>query len=129
GGEAAELFLEKSARDARSGEVRDGDEVALASTEAGIGAFNMLGAWSDARNCYYFNDYDPVLDRTRYTKQTWTIESAVKGRPVRFGDTVAFRNKHSGAYLTPSENGVTTRRDAYFWIIEPIASPAAAPSR
>ncbi|WP_438011894.1 alkaline phosphatase family protein [Sorangium sp. So ce321] len=129
GGEAVELFLEKSSRDARPGEVRDGDEVALASTEASIGAFNMLGAWSDARNCYYFNDYDPVLDRTRYTKQTWTIESAVKGRPVRFGDAVAFRNKHSGAYLTRSENGVTTRRDAYFWIIEPIASPAAAQSR
>ncbi|WP_437821696.1 alkaline phosphatase family protein [Sorangium sp. So ce1078] len=129
GGEPVELFLEKSAREASSGEVRDGDDVALVSTEVAIGAYNTLGAWSLIGDCYYFNDYDPILDKDRYEKQTWTIEGAVKGRPVRFGDAVAFRNKRSGAYLTPDGNGVTTQRDAYHWIIEPIDPPAATPGR
>ncbi|WP_437787631.1 alkaline phosphatase family protein [Sorangium sp. So ce1097] len=129
GGEAVALFLEKSAREASAQEVRDGDDVAIVSTEMEIGADNTLGAWSDARNCYYFNDYDPVLDEKRYEKQTWTIEAEVKGRPVRFGDAVAFKNKRSGEYLTPSKNGVTTRRDVYHWTIEPIVAQAAAPGR
>ncbi|WP_437972442.1 alkaline phosphatase family protein [Sorangium sp. So ce260] len=129
GGEAVELFLEKSAREASSGEVRDGDDVALVSTEVAIGAYNTLGAWSLIGDCYYFNDYDPILDKDRYEKQTWTIEGAVKGRPVRFGDAVAFRNKRSGAYLSPDGKGVTTQRDAYHWIIEPVGAPTAAPGR
>ncbi|MGK3994521.1 alkaline phosphatase family protein [Sorangium sp. So ce1024] len=129
GGEPVALFLEKSAREASAQEVRDGDDVAIVSTEMEIGADNTLGAWSDARNCYYFNDYDPVLDEKRYEKQTWTIETDVKDRPLRFGDAVAFKNKRSGEYLTPSKNGVTTRRDVYRWTIEPIAAQAAAPGR
>lgn len=129
GGEPVALFLEKSAREASAQEVRDGDDVAIVSTEMEIGADNTLGAWSDARNCYYFNDYDPVLDEKRYEKQTWTIETDVKDRPLRFGDAVAFKNKRSGEFLTPSKNGVTTRRDVYRWTIEPIAAQAAAPGR
>ncbi|WP_437494833.1 alkaline phosphatase family protein [Sorangium sp. So ce1014] len=129
GGEAVQLFLEKSAREASSGEVRDGDDVALVSTEVEIGAYNTLGAWSLVGDCYYFNDYDPILDKDRYEKQTWTLEGAVKGRPVRFGDAVAFKNKRSGAYLAPDGDGVTTQRHAYWWTIEPIASPTERPGR
>ncbi|WP_437617139.1 alkaline phosphatase family protein [Sorangium sp. So ce834] len=126
GGEAVQLFLEKSAREASAGKVRDGDEVALVSTEVEIGAYNTLGAWSLTGDCYYFNDYDPAVDEDRYEKQTWVLEAVEKGRPVQFGDAVAFRNKRSGAYLAPDGNGVKTHRSAYHWIIEPITSPPDA---
>jgi phospholipase C len=129
GGQAVDLFLEKSERAASMGEVVLGDAVAIISTELDVGAHNTLGAWSDARNCYYFNDYDPVLDKDRYEKQTWTVEGkgAERGTPVRFGDAITLKNKRSGEHLTRSEDGVTTQGDAYDWTVEPVVSLAATP--
>ncbi len=129
GRQPVNLFLEKSQTEASAGEVVHGDDVAIISTEMEIGAYNTLGAWSDARNCYYFNDYDCLLDKVRYEKQTWTVEreSAVKDRPLRFGDAIAFKNKRSGEHLTRSEDAVTTQGDAYFWTIQPIVARVATP--
>lgn len=127
GRQPVELFMEKSERESSSGEVKGGDYIALISTEMEVGAYNTLGAWSDARKCYYFNDYDPILDKDRYEKQTWSIESrrAERGLAVRFGDAIALKNKHSGEYLTRSEDGVTTKSDAYGWTVEPVVSLTA----
>ncbi|MEP7122314.1 MAG: alkaline phosphatase family protein [Byssovorax sp.] len=125
GERAVHLFLECGADEARWDQVPDGAAVSITSTEMEIGAYNTLGSWTDALKCYYYNDYERLLDETRFLKQTWTIASTSRGTPLRFGDTVTLQNQHYKKSLCRREDGLTIQREAYPWTIEPIVAPTA----
>jgi hypothetical protein len=96
-----------------SGELRDGAQVAIQTTEPAVGAYNQLGAWRTPSLYYY---------RPGYEEQRWTIHKRVPGDGViRYGDDVWFRNVSWNQWLTTSDdNYLTTAADAnYFWTIQP----------
>jgi uncharacterized Zn ribbon protein len=98
-----------------------------------IGAFNMLGSWKDAHNCYYYNDYETTLDPENARKQTWIMLSS-KGQPIAFGDSVAVvhvaDSQHHGGqrYLTKHRSEVTTGPDQAQWTVEPVVLPVRSPT-
>jgi phospholipase C len=100
----------------------DGVPIKLVATERGLGAYNVLGAWRDATDCYYFNDY---LEGDNNTRQIWTLRRADRsGGPLRFGDKVVLENKYFGQVLAPHGGSVTTVRGtpgSAVWTIEPIS--------
>ncbi|MEM7712291.1 MAG: alkaline phosphatase D family protein [Cyanobacteria bacterium P01_A01_bin.68] len=98
--------------------LKDGDTVKIRSLEASLGENNILGAFSDSHNCYYWKDnYDK-------DKQGWQIHKVSGDKDViRYGDEVYFTNvsyknqrlvadsRYDG-YLTTKKNVTDT------WIIE-----------
>jgi phospholipase C len=78
------------------GPVNDGDSAWLVSTEVGLVADNVLGAWADSHDCYW---YDLYLDGPEATKQVWTIRKAAGG-PIAFGDPVRLVNASYGQGLS-----------------------------
>ena len=48
-------------------------EVRLVATDVGLGAYNVLGAWKDSRDCYYFNDY---MEGDNSKRESWIISTA-----------------------------------------------------
>lgn len=118
----------------------DDVKVRLIASESGLGAYNVLGAWKDSTDVYYFNDY---MEGPDSTKQTWTLVKEKPGR-VAFGDRVAIRNAYefgfvsggSGQCLVPStdDNGYLTtiapghrswhlhyyENSEFLWTLEPV---------
>jgi hypothetical protein len=45
----------------------------LIATDYGLGSYNVLGAWKDSHDCYYFNDY---MEGDNSKKETWIISNA-----------------------------------------------------
>ncbi|AFY58681.1 phosphodiesterase/alkaline phosphatase D [Rivularia sp. PCC 7116] len=103
-----------------SDNLKDGDTVNIRSLEASLGENNILGAFSDSHNCYYWKDnYDKE-------KQGWRIHKASGDKDViRYGDEVYFTNvsyknqrlvadtRYDG-FLTTKKNVTDT------WIIESV---------
>lgn len=102
----------------KTGELQHNDEIKIRSLETQLGDRDVLGAFPDSHNCYYWNDgYDK-------RKQSWKITKA-SGKPgkIRYGDEVYLTNvyydnqtlaadtKHPG-YLT------TVKNDKEVWILE-----------
>ena len=48
-----EKRLERDSTDA----IANGDLVKIITLDAEVGAYNVLGNWADAEDCYYYNDY------------------------------------------------------------------------
>lgn len=69
-------------------DIKDGDTVRLQSSEANLGQRNVLGAWQDSHNCYYWDD------QYHAKKQGWIIRKrhANGDNLIRYGDEVYFQN-------------------------------------
>jgi phospholipase C len=110
------------------------DDALGSHTENGLGSYNVLGAWKDSRDCYYFNDY---MEGDNATKETWIIST--KGATLsfsstgslRFGDKVFLENKYfQGQRLCPDswyKSYLTTKTGDDWWTIEPISDEISGP--
>ena len=112
--------------------IPDGARAFLVSKEPGLRADNFLGSWKDSGDCYYFNGY---MEGPHLQQQTWIIENANKGQPLRFGDQIHLANASSpGQRLARDDSWftlrdwVTTSANGDYWIVEPVAAPVSAPS-
>lgn len=102
----------------KTGELQHNDEIKIRSLETQLGDRDVLGAFPDSHNCYYWNDgYD---DR----KQSWKITKA-SGEPgkIRYGDEVYLTNvyydKQTLAVDTKYPGYLTTvKNDKQVWILE-----------
>ncbi len=117
-----------------------GAKMRLVAAESGLGAYNVLGAWKDSTDAYYFNDY---MEGDNNTRQTWMLVKEKPG-PVLFGDRVGIQSAYefgwatggSGQCLVPCydhENYLTTivpgnrswymhfyENSEYLWTLEPV---------
>lgn len=98
-----EKRLERDSTDA----VANGDLVKIITLDAEVGAYNVLGNWADAEDCYYYNDY---LIGEDADKQTWVIQRADGGSPIRFGDTVTLVSRYEGETLAEDGTSVAANR-------------------
>jgi phospholipase C len=106
------------------------DQVLIVSREPGLGPSNLLGAWHDSHDCYYYDEY---LDGDNAAKQRWAIRKlADTDQPVRYGDQVFLVNAYyKGARLTRDERflssgWLTTDPKGDHWTVEP--APAQVPT-
>jgi len=102
----------------------NGVPILLVSREPGPGARNILGAWADSHDCYYYDEY---LEGDNRAKQTWFIEIQ-HPRPnpsLQYGDKIRLANKfYKGQHL--SKDGrpfqgewLTTSANGDWWTVEP----------
>ena len=101
-----------------TGEIRHNDNITIKSLERQLGDRNVLGAFSDSHNCYYWKDgYDK-------DKQSWKITKASGDRgKIRYGDEVYLTNvyydKQTLAADTKHPGYLTTVKNAKeVWILE-----------
>jgi phospholipase C len=104
-------------------------EIKIAAMEPGLGAYNVLGAWRDAPDCYYFNDYLAGDDNDK--RQTWILTKADGSvGTVHFGDRVVLTNKWWKQVLVPDGDLITTvsgSPEARVWTVEPVPEPTPPP--
>lgn len=118
-------------------------KVRLVAADSGLGAYNVLGAWRDSTDVYFFNDY---LEGDNNERQNWTLVKEKPG-PVHFGDQVAIQSTYefstlaggTGQCLVPCDDHelyMTTivpgkrswhlhfyEHSEYLWTVEPVARP------
>jgi phospholipase C len=112
-------------------QINNNDQLLVVSRESGLGPRNLLGAWDDSRDCYYYDEY---LDGDNALKQKWNVQKLVDtDQPVRYGDQVYLVNAfYQGARLTRDERWlvasgwITTDPKGDSWTIEP--APARVPT-
>ncbi len=110
------------------GVVADGDQVWLVSKEMGLVADNVLGAWGDAYDCYY---YDLYVDGDNADKQIWTVHDLDHpGSSLRYGDGLRLDNASYKQGLCrdsrPFEGKwITTSTGGSVWRILPFATAVA----
>ena len=96
------------------GDITDGHTIKIKSMEQGLGASNILGAFGDSHDCYYWNDgYDA-------NKQVWRITKVDGGDAgVRSGDKVRLTNfSYANQKLLKDPKNptyVTTQADSSEW--------------
>ena len=101
----------------------------LVSRESGPGARNILGAWADSHDCYYYDEY---LDGDNLKKQTWTIQkTANPSQPLRYGDQIHLTNLYYGNQQLTRDTRwfqsqwITTATGGDSWTIEPAPAQVA----
>ncbi|MEL6462007.1 MAG: lipoxygenase family protein [Cyanobacteria bacterium J06641_2] len=101
-------------------QLKDGDTVKICSQESVLGKKDILGAFADSHNCYYWKDgYDDK-------KQSWYINKVKDdGDVICYGDevyitNVSYKNQRLAAD-TRYHGYITTKKNALdSWIIESI---------
>lgn len=101
-------------------QLKDGDTVKICSQESVLGKKDVLGAFSDSHNCYYWKDgYDDK-------KQSWQIHKVRDdGDVICYGDevyitNVSYKNQRLAAD-TRYHGYITTKKNAPdSWIIESV---------
>jgi phospholipase C len=94
----------------------------LVSREPGPGARNILGAWADSHDCYY---YDEFLDGDNHKKQTWLIQFQSGSPNLKYGDKIRLANRfYSGQHLSRDPRPfqgewLTTSKNGDWWTVEP----------
>jgi phospholipase C len=71
-----------------SATIADGSKVLITTHEAAVSANNVLGAWSDSWDTYYYNLY---LEGPYVARQDWIIHQAAParvGQPLCYGDVI-----------------------------------------
>lgn len=95
-----------------------GSVITIKTTESfkkGWEDYNLLGAFGDATELYYWNDYG--------SKSNWIFEKINQdeaGQPFHFGEQVYIRNEaYSDQYLAPYKNNylTTTKQGKHKWRI------------
>lgn len=110
------------------GQVGDGARVWVVSKESGLGGDNVLGAWADSHDVYY---YDLYLDGDDAAKELWSVRNVSHpGRPVRFGDTIMLVNVSYNAGLAqdgrPFEGQwITASGSGEHWTVLPAVARTA----
>jgi phospholipase C len=116
------------------GEVQPDSKIKIQTTEEVTGNNNILGAFANSHDCYYWQDgYDE-------DKQSWRITKASgDAGPIFYGDRVRISNiSYSNQRLAPDpkhQGYITTLENAgESWILEPVfvrsvvqPTPAQAP--
>jgi phospholipase C len=107
--------------------VNDGDRVWVVSLEPELGADNVLGAWADSHDCYW---YDLVLDGDNAAQEVWTIQKVARpGSPLQFGDRVRLLNLSYNQGLAKDDrwlvsgHWITTAKSGAAWTVQPFVSP------
>ena len=98
----------------RGQELKDAAQVKLSTTEGNVGNNNVLGAFADKHECYYYQD-------TQGNKQLWqvTAESPRPDGTIHYGDRVLLTNLHYNQQLVPEQGWLTTKSNQEaFWQIE-----------
>lgn len=102
--------------------IQHGVQVMLVSREPGPGARNILGAWADSHDCYY---YDEFLEGDNQKKQTWVIQFQSSSPMLKYGEKIRLANRfYSGQHLSHDprlrQGGwLTTTKDGDWWTVEP----------
>ncbi|HKH49118.1 MAG TPA: hypothetical protein VKM72_31005 [Thermoanaerobaculia bacterium] len=99
----------------KGSELQEADTVKIISTETKLGNNNVLGAFADKHECYYYQD-------TQGNKQSWQV-NATSPRPdgkIQYGDGVLLTNEYyNNQQLVPENGWLTTKPDlSAYWIIE-----------
>ncbi|MDF5707296.1 MAG: hypothetical protein PUP90_06345 [Nostoc sp. S4] len=109
-----------------NGEVQANSHIKIRTTESAIGNNNVLGAFADSHDCYYWQDgYDQ-------DKQSWQITKADgDASPIRYGDRVRITNisytNQSLAADTKYDGYITTVENAGdSWILAPAGTVDAS---
>ena len=92
-----------------NGELQSNSRIKIRTTESAIGNNNVLGAFADSHNCYYWQDgYDE-------DKQSWQITKASgDAGPIHYNDRVRISNiSYSNQRLAPD-----TKNDGYITTVE-----------
>ncbi|WP_375510417.1 hypothetical protein [uncultured Nostoc sp.] len=92
-----------------NGELQSNSRIKITTTESAIGNNNVLGAFADSHDCYYWQDgYDE-------DKQSWQITKAAgDAGPIHYGDRVRISNiSYSNQRLAPD-----TKYDGYITTVE-----------
>lgn len=121
--EKAALFFLNHEPD-RPSEVKNNDRLWVVSSEAGLGAYDFLGAWADSHDCYYYNTY---LEGKDEEKQIWTVQKVNKvDGPLRYGDQIYLVNQfYKDQRLTRDTRllqgeWIATAKGGDYWTIEPV---------
>ncbi|MEH1836405.1 MAG: hypothetical protein V7L29_31220 [Nostoc sp.] len=108
-----------------NGELQANSRIKIRTTESAIGDNNILGAFADSHDCYYWQDgYDE-------DKQSWQITKADgDASPIRYGDRVRITNisysNQSLALDTKYDGYITTVENASdSWILAPATVEAS----
>ncbi|MBX3119132.1 MAG: metallophosphoesterase [Fimbriimonadaceae bacterium] len=86
----------------QSGQLTDGSQICIQTTESAAGGYNTLGAWATPALYYY---------TPGYSKQQWTIHKQDKSADnvIRFGDAVYITNNvYSGQWICPRKDNYLT---------------------
>jgi phospholipase C len=107
-------------------QINHNTQVMLVSREPGLGVRNILGAWDDSHDCYYYDEY---IDGDNATKEKWIVQMlANTDQPLRYGDQIYLVNSfNKGQRLTrdtrPFQSGwITTGAGGDYWTLEPAGS-------
>ena len=104
-------------------QINHNTQVMLVSREPGLGDRNILGAWADSHDCYYYDEY---LDGDNATKEKWILQKlANTDQPLRYGDQIYLVNSfYQGQRLTQDtrwfqSEWITTGAGGDYWTVEP----------
>ena len=118
---ATQFYFQNADNRPDSGEVKMGTKIRLNACEDGLGSYNVLGAWKDSHDCYYFNDY---MEGDNCKKQTWILQAVKQTGSLYFGDQVSIQNEYFKQRLAPDSRDrgyVTTNTSEAYWTVEPIS--------
>jgi phospholipase C len=104
--------------------VWDTDRLWLVSKETGLVADNVLGAWANSHDCYW---YDLYLDGDYADQQAWTVHKVASpgspGPALRFGDRVHLINQSYNQGLSQDGKWITTSSgNGGAWTIQPFVA-------
>ncbi len=104
-------------------QINHNTQVMLVSREPGLGERNILGAWDDSHDCYYYDEY---LAGDNATKEKWVIQKlANTDQPLRYGDQIYLVSSfYQGQRLTQDtrwfqSEWITTGAGGDYWTVEP----------
>ena len=106
--------------------VTSSGRIKIRTTESVIGNNDILGAFANSHDCYYWQDgYDE-------DKQSWLITKVSgTGGPIHYADQVYLTNCSYGTQLCPDTSNLgyitTAENTTNWWILEstvPVSSPA-----
>ncbi len=112
-------------------QITHNSQVMLVSREPGLTAFNILGAWADSHDCYYYDEY---LDGDDATKEKWVVQKVANtDQPLCYGDQIYLVNSFfQGQRLTRDtrwfqSEWITTGTDGDYWTVEPAEARVTPP--
>ena len=111
-------------------QISNNAQVMLVSREPGLSNYNMLGAWANSHDCYYYSEYFYGDDAA---KETWILQKlASTDQPLHYGDQVYLVNSYyTGQRLTRDtrwligSGWITTGADGDYWTVEPAPARVA----
>jgi phospholipase C len=111
-------------------QIDNNTQVMIVSREPVLGGRNILGAWDDSHDCYYFDEY---IDGDNAIKEKWIVQKlANTDQPLRYGDQIYLVSSfYTGQRLTRdrrllvASGWITTGSGGDYWTLEP--APPSVP--